>query len=72
MALSNAELDDLVKYTGDLISAIRQHLQQVLRLRPLLYMIWRVEKKDLPSEEDYGLQLHVVDYNLECSFFCSN
>jgi hypothetical protein len=28
-----------------------------------------VEKKEFPSEEDYGVQLHVVDYNLECSFF---
>jgi len=28
-----------------------------------------VEKKEFPLEEDYGVQLHVVDYNLECSFF---
>jgi hypothetical protein len=31
-----------------------------------------VEKKEFPSEEDYGVQLHVVDYNLECSFFFKN
>jgi hypothetical protein len=30
----------------------------------------RLEKKEFPLEEDYGVQLHVVDYNLECSFFC--
>jgi len=41
----------------------------VLRLRPLLYLSRQVEKKEFPSEEDYGVQLHVVDYNLECSFF---
>ncbi len=45
---------------------------QVLRLWPLLYLSRQVEKEELPPEEDYGVQLHVVDYNLECSFFlCS-
>jgi len=41
----------------------------VLRLWLLLYLSRQVEKKELPSKEDYGVQLHVVDYNLECSFF---
>ena len=41
----------------------------VLRLWPLLYLSRQVEKKEFPLEEDYGVQLHVVDYNLECSFF---
>jgi hypothetical protein len=74
MALSNADLDDLVNYTGDLIPTIGQHLQQVVRLWPLLYLLWQVEKKYLPSEEymDYGVHLHVVDYNLECSIFVSS
>ena len=29
----------------------------------------QVEKKEFPPEEDYCVQLHVVDDNLECSFF---
>ncbi len=45
---------------------------QVLRLWPLLYLSRQVEKKELPSKEDYGVQQHVVDYNLECSFFLHN
>ena len=68
MAPSKTDLGHLVKYTGDLIPADVRHYP-VLRLWPLLYLSRQVETKELPSEEDYGVQLHVVDYNLECSFF---
>ena len=30
---------------------------------------WLNEKKEFPLEEDYGVQLNVVGYNLECSLF---
>jgi hypothetical protein len=39
-------------------------------LWPLLYLSRQVEKKEFTLEEYYGVQLHVVDYNLECCFFC--
>ena len=69
MVPSKTDLGHLVKYTGDLIPAAGKHYP-VLRLWTLLYLSRQVEKKEFPLEEDYSAQLHVVDYNLECSFFC--
>ncbi len=41
----------------------------VSRLWHFLNLSRQVENKEFTLEEDYGVQLDVVDYNLECSFF---
>ena len=68
MAPPETDLGHWVKYTGDLIPKSGRHSSGVKALAFAL-SVKTGGKERFTLEEDYGVQLHVVDYNLECSFF---
>ena len=69
----NYDNDDVTtKILAILFPQPEDTLNKCIRLRPLLYLLRQMEKKEFPLEEDYCVRLHVVDENLECNFLFVN